>query len=180
MDAVFYTLLQKRIASTAVGASTARGMGPKGTIQSARRFLANVDLARFSVDSEKLFSEKLDRVTAGLRRSLPRGARHWGAARKFLNIFLRGVVYNRHLYQRYKLSGIEPWLELPLDSHVAKGLRAEPNGRRIPRWNSVIRLDRPTSRIYQAFAAEVAREYGLFRVHLDLYYWRRESQVTTR
>ena len=168
----FYAAMQRRIANTSIGASTARGMGPKGTISAARSFLAKTDLARFSVESEQHFLAELNRVTGRLRRHLPEGARHWGAARKFLNIFLRGVVYNRHLCRRYKLTQVEPWLEIPLDSHVAGGLKQEPNSQSIPRWRSVIGLDHVQNLAYQRFAADVAKAYGVCRIHLDLYYWR--------
>lgn len=165
--------MQTRIANTSVGASTARGMGPKGTVSAAREFLANINLARFSVESEQHFLTELNRVTRLLRRYLREGAQYWGSARKFLNIFLRGVVYNRHLCRRYKLSQVEPWLEVPLDSHVASGLKQEPNSQEIPRWKSVIGLDHVQNRAYQRFAADVAKAYGMCRIHLDLYYWRR-------
>jgi hypothetical protein len=113
-------------------------------------------------------------VTAAYVEHLPRGAQHWGPARKFLNIFLRGVVYNRYLCDEYALAGIVPWLEVPLDSHVALGLRSEPGGLSLPRWKTVKGLDPTTSKRYQDFAADTAARIGCERVHLDLLYWRRE------
>lgn len=101
--------------------------------------------------------------------------KHWGAARKFLNIFLRNVVYNRYLCDEFGLEQIVPWLEIPLDSHVASGLRAERGGTRLPRWKTVIGLKPEVSRLYQDFAADVAARKGCERVHLDLLYWRRQS-----
>src|SRR5712691_5811356 len=100
-------------------------MGPKGTISAAREYLAGLDLTRFRASSEKEFRSSLNQATRRFLDYLPRGAKHWGAARKFLNIFLRNVVYNRFLCDHYRLLRLEPWLELPLDSQVAKGLRGE-------------------------------------------------------
>ena len=132
MNAELISQLRRREASTAVGPSTARGMGPKGTISAAREYLASLDLTKFRVASEKEFRSVLNRATNRLQNQLPRSAKHWGAARKFLNIFLRNVVYNRYLRKYYRLSHLEPWLELPLDSHVAKGLRDEKGGSSLP------------------------------------------------
>ena len=103
-------------------------MGPKGTIEVARQYLASLDLQRFSVKTEREFRVVLNRTTRAYLTKLPAEGRHWGAARKFLNIFLRGVVYDRFLCEEYDLYRIEPWLEVPLDSHVAKGLKAESGG----------------------------------------------------
>jgi hypothetical protein len=149
-------------------------MGPKGTVKSAREYLADLDLATFRKKTESDFLAALNQATARFAAQLPRGARHWGAARKFLNIFLRGAVYNRFLCEHYDLYRIEPWLEVPLDSQVAKGLRGEKGGERLPRWKAVIHLDKATNQKYQMFAAEVAKGKDTHRVHLDILYWRGE------
>lgn len=174
MNAQLISKLRRREASTSVGASTARGMGPKGTIPAAREYLASLDLARFCGTSEKEFRSALNRATNRFMNHLPRGAKHWRAARKFLNIFLRNAVYNRYLCKYYGLARIEPWLELPLDSQVAKGLRNEERGRSLPRWKTVIGLDRETNETFQGFATSVARTKKIHRVHLDVIYWRRD------
>ena len=171
--------LHRRVASTSIGASTARGMGPVGTIPAARKFLADLSLARFRCRSAGGFQRTLDCVTDEYVEELPRGARHWGSARKFLNLFLRHIVYSRYLCEEYRLAHIVAWLEVPLDSHVALGLRAEPGGSSLPRWRTVIGLDAPTSRCYQDFAAGVALMRGFERIHLDLLYWRREQNGET-
>lgn len=85
------------------------------------------------------------------------------------------MVYNRFLCDEFKLTRIEPWLELPLDSHVAKGLKRESGGATLPRWKTVIGLDAKTNRLYQEFASGVAKSKGVARIHLDLYYWRGET-----
>ena len=174
MKEKFMRALHRRTASTSVGPSTARGMGPKGTIFAARDYLANLDLKIFNKQTENDFLKSLNEVTQSFLKKLPSGAQNWGAARKFLNIFLRGIIYNRFLCEKYDLYHIEPWLELPLDSHVANGLRSEQGGRSLPRWKTVIGLDNKTSQQYQNFASEVAKKEGVSRVHLDLIYYRRD------
>ena len=168
------SVLLRRVASTSVGPSTVRRMGPKGTIKAAREFLADLDLGSFAKKTDNEFQAVLDRATEQFVNHLPKGARHWGAARKFLNIFLRQAVYNRFLGEHYKLYPIEQWLEVPVDSHVAKGLRKEKGGNVLPRWRTVFGLDKETNQKYQVFATEVARRKETYRVHLDLIYWRHE------
>jgi hypothetical protein len=171
MDTYSLKLMQKRVARTAIGASTARRMGPKGTVGAARGFLEALDLGAFSVQSEAQFSTILDDETDTFVAAMPGEARHWGSCRKFLNIFLRDAIYNRFLSSHYKLQRVENWLEVPLDSHIAKGLRSEPGGHDLPRWKTVIGLCAEDSQRFQAFASKVARQKELARVHLDLYYW---------
>lgn len=172
MNRQFYTLLQKRIGSVSVGPSTARGMGPAGTIEAARAFFHHMDLRRAKARSERAFQQNLNEVTEDLVAALPPGGQYWGSARKFLNIFLRGCLYNRYLCERFRLEPLEPWLELPLDSHVAKGLRAGASDQWLPRWKTVIGLSPEVSQKYQECADVIARQKGVWRVHLDLLYWR--------
>jgi len=173
--------LQKRIANTSIGASTARNMGPEGTIAAAREYLGKMNLRRFSKPTETEFMAQLNGATTIFLRYLPiEASSYWGAARKFLNIFLRGVFYNRFLCEEYALYSIEPWLEVPLDSHVARGLRSELGGSDLPRWKTVIGLTPEVSKIYQMFAGQVARRKGTYRVHLDLIYWRATRSASNR
>ncbi len=164
--------LKKRIAITSVGPSTMRGMGPKGTIEAVREYLKKMDIMSFKVRSKSKFIKILDVQTSKMIKTLPTEARYWGSARKALNIFLRGINYNRFLCSKYKLYHLEPWLEIPLDSHVAKGLKIEPEGHDLPRWKTVISLTPDISNEYQTVAQEVARRLNIHRVHLDLVYWR--------
>jgi hypothetical protein len=154
-------------------------MGPKGTIAAARGYLAEIELGCLRGKTEKEFFKWLNQETKRLLRKLPHDAQNWGAARKFLNIFLRGIVYNKHICEKYSLDHIEPWLELPLDSHVAEGLCSEDNGKSLPRWTTVISLDKKTSKKYQDFASRMAKKKGVNRVDLDLIYWRRNTKLLT-
>lgn len=174
------TTLRRRTASAAIGASTIRGMGPKGTAKRARAFLAGLNLNRFRVDSKREFARVLDRATDSFLAALPRKAKHWGLARKLLNIFLRDAAYNRYLSQRYALWRVERWMEVPLDSHVGKQLRSSAEGRHLPRWKTVIGLASEESTEFQRVATMVARRKGVTRVDLDVYYWRNQSMANRR
>lgn len=176
----FITALCKRVASAAIGASTIRRMGPKGTAVRARRFLARVNLNRFRVDSKRDFEWVLDDITKSFLRALPRKAQRWGVARKLLNIFLRNAAYNRYLSKRFGLQKVERWMEVPLDSHVGTQLRASSDGRHLPRWKTVVGLTPDASREFQNVATTVARRKGVTRVDLDVYYWRNPAMANPR
>ena len=177
MSKCLLQLLQRRVASIAVGPSTARRMGPPGTIDAARSFLAVIDLSALSRVSPPDYPATLDRLTDDFVRALPDGARFWGAARKFLNIFLRDVFYTRQLCEAFPLHHLEDSLEVPLDSHVALALRSEPEGAVLPRWQTIIGLQAAVSAHFQDVALAVARRRRLARVHLDLLYWRSEERT---
>ncbi len=167
--------LRKRQASTSIGASTARRMGPTGTIDAARAFLAEVPLDRFRTRTKAKFQEALEATTIELMAALPDSAQNWGSARKFLNIFLRGCAYNKYLCEHHNLGPIEPWLEVPLDSHVVKKLKAHAGRGKLPRWNGVIHLTPEESRLFQAHAAQVALSERVHPVDLDVKYWRSDD-----
>jgi hypothetical protein len=79
------------------------------------------------------------------------------------------------LCAHYRLERIGPFLEVPLDSFVAKGLIAASNElgqtRRLPAWKTIKGLSREESDRYQAFASELAEERGHARIHLDVVLW---------
>jgi hypothetical protein len=170
-------LRQRRIAQLAVGPSTLRGQGPGGMVSVARAFLADFDLRSLTRGGERGFRRQLDRATLALRNRFPCGGRHWGAARKVINIFLRDALYDSCLSQRFALDHVEPWLELPLDRHVAVSLRAEPEARILRPWRTIKALDPATSECFQQTARLVASRRGVAPVHLDLWYWRRDGSA---
>ena len=180
MNQAWSRLVQRRIANTSVSPLAAHNMGPAGTVQAARNYLMLLRLNRFAVDSRKDFQTILDlRTTYMLNHVLLDDVKHWGAARKFLNIFLRGGVYNKYLCRANRLRRIERWLEVPVDSHVSKGLRRDVSGfhlekvtPHLPRWRGVINITRQENEIYQEVASKIAAKHRVMRVHLDLKYWR--------
>jgi hypothetical protein len=173
-------LLRARLASAAIGASTARRMLPQGTIPQVRTFLATkVDLEGLTPSE---YPQTLDDLTAGLRRRFPTGSRHWGPARKFLNIFSRDAAYNMYISPAYRLGRLIPKLEVPLDSEVAKGLKRDARElglRRTKAWPGVKNLKREDSDTLQEIATQIAAsgKYGATeRVHLDVVYWRAKER----
>jgi hypothetical protein len=158
-------------ASISIGASTARGMRG-GTVAAGRKFLRHLNLRKLPTE-ERAFQRHLEAKTNELSDELP--CKSWGAARKFLNIFLRGALYNRFLCKEFGLVSLERFLEVPLDKSVANGLRAEKGGECLPAFHTIIRLAREESAQYQEFALQVAKEKRCKRVHLDLWYWRNDE-----
>jgi hypothetical protein len=125
----------------------------------------------------------LDYHTERLQRAFPYKCRgNFGAARKTLNLFFREIIYNKYLSDRFNLpkeykKNVEVirWLEVPLDSHVALGIKRDyPE---LPlKWRSIKRLRAEESDLYQKCALEIADEMGTARIHLDILYWRPRSQ----
>jgi hypothetical protein len=167
MDQELIGWMQKRAANGAVGPSTIRGMAPAGTATTIRDYLRSVNIESFRAKSEGKFVKKLDAITEGLLAILPADAKHWGMARKCVNIFLRNCLYNRYLCSYYKLECMEEWLEIPLDSHVGKGLIRYVQNSELPTWGKVISLSREHSDQYQQAALSLAKEKGVARIHLD-------------
>jgi hypothetical protein len=175
--ASFLKMIQTRTANVAIGASTLRNQGASNVVSNTREFLKRIDLRRFRAKTAKGFKNALDRETIKLKMVLPVGARNWGAARKALNIFLRDAFYNYYLREEYRFGKLEPWLELPLDKYVERGLRkhSKEMGIQLPPWPGVKHLKSPTSKCYQDAAERVAQHRQIARVHLDLIYFRRAA-----
>jgi len=87
-----------------------------------------------------VFERLLDQETLTFKRRLPAGARHWGTARKALDVFLRDAAYNHYLREYFGLGPVEAWLEIPLDQDTAAGLRRDAPGSGLPRWPGVRHL----------------------------------------
>jgi hypothetical protein len=170
MNAKFYAKMQRYIVNSGIDMSVLRGR-PSGTLKAVSEVLYAIDIAKFA--DRASFAAVLDEKTKALARSCAGAS--WGHARKCLDIFLRKATYDYHLRERYRLGSLEPVLELPLDSNVAKGVKcdAEKYGfRPPPKWDAIIRLTPEANYDWQATASEIARMRKIDRVHLDLWYWR--------
>lgn len=159
------------VAYTSVGASTVRGQKTPGLVSSLRDRLGEIDLGKFARVSESDFGSLLDAETESIRRQMPGGTRHWGIARKVLNIFLRGAFYNFYLRQKFTLDRLEHLFEIPLDSLTVAGLKGRSPKRSLPRWKGVKHLTEEASAAFQKRALEIASEQEIPRVHLDIYLW---------
>ena len=144
-------------------------------VKAARTFLEHLDVHAFSSGPEAKFKKVLDHATQELQNYFPKEAPNWGAARKVMNIYLRDVLYNSFLSRHYGFQRTERWLEVPLDSLVAKGLIGDFKPQLLPKWRTIKNLTPADHSAFQAAARVIARRRGVARVHLDLYYWRVEQ-----
>jgi hypothetical protein len=167
----FHDQMQRYVARLSVGASTVRGQRAPGLVTRCREELAAVDLRRFAVGNEATFKRRLNAETLRIQARLPQRCRHWGLARKVLNIFLRFALYNVHLRERFGLHKAEAFLEIPLDKFTAKGLQRRSPARSLPRWPGVKHLTAGASERFQTRASEIAAKDGIDRVHLDIVLW---------
>jgi len=125
----FISKMQRKVAISAVGPSAVRGRKGGKIIKVVHDFLAETGLASVPRTRQAEFLDWLDQRTSALQDRLParrgkkRPRRPWGIARKAINLFLRDAVYNKYLSGRFGLDRLEAWLELPLDSQVARRLR---------------------------------------------------------
>jgi hypothetical protein len=168
----FIRLVHNRVAELAIGPSALRNQGDKHVVSKARSFLKSLEISKFAPSSESRFLQQLDLKTKSLMKRLPKRARHFGAARKALNLFLRDVLYNTYLRRYYHFEKATEFLEVPLDSYVVKGIRGD-NGNVPPgKWKNIKSLDPIVSECYQSVTKRIANKKGIARLHLDNQYWR--------
>ncbi|OGP67446.1 MAG: hypothetical protein A2169_04735 [Deltaproteobacteria bacterium RBG_13_47_9] len=166
----FIATMKRRTAVTAVGPSALRGQG-KGVLGAAQTFLSKMDLSRVSMMNREQFYHWLDKQTYLLVKQLPARGAPWGTARKAINLFLRDILYNQYLSRAFGMKNIEHWLEVPLDSAVASGLKHEAGRDGLPAWPGLKNLKKDISQDFQNFALHIAEENGIARIHLDVYLW---------
>ena len=163
--------IQVREAVTSITTSALRNQGKAGVIDVVRNFLSNLNMRRFGVYREATFKRKLDVVTRELMRAMPKDARSFGAARKALNIYLRNASYNCHMREFFGLSQLDEWGEVPIDSVVVREMKAKAGRGKLPRWHGVKNLTPQDNEVFQAYAADMAKEMKIQRIHLDTYLW---------
>jgi len=163
--------IHRYIAYGSVAASTVRGLRTKGVVAAAREALHNVDLKPYGVATADSFRSRLDADTENVRLALPDGMQFWGVARKVLNIFLRGALYNTYLTAHFGLSDLDACYEIPLDSLSAAGIRDNTSERPLPRWVGVKYVTPEINDQFQELATTIAAERDTLRVHLDAMFW---------
>jgi hypothetical protein len=168
--AQFIIAVQQRCARIAVSASATRRQG-KGTVKAARKFLKDLPLRQYGTKDARKFRARIDKATNALEHALPSRSRSWGLARKLLNIFLRDAMYTTYLRDHFKLDLAEAYLEIPLDSIVAKSLKAMLPRGALPVWRGVRNVTPKESEAFQKQASEIARKERITRVQLDTYWW---------
>ena len=161
--------MQRRTGVTAVGPSALRGQR-KGVLKIIQAYLGILDLSQIPSTQDE-YTAWLDEHTNALLKKLRIRNRPWGAARKALNLFMRDALYNKYLDDHYRIYRIESFMEVPLDSAVAKGLKRRAGRGRLPYWPGLKNLKPEISAIFQKYAAEYAKTKDAARVHLDVYLW---------
>ncbi len=180
MNSQFENALKDNLAKRSVGASALRNQGRKGMIKAVHRFLGGIRPRELlALRSERAFKRWLDDRTEELAREV--GKSHglqWGSARKALNLWLRDLVYNHQFREAYGLGRLEPWLEVPLDSHTAKFIHRR-SIQPLPDWTAIKEVTPDFSTAYQLAARALvsSRElaYLAHPVHLDLVAWQMSS-----
>ena len=168
--AEFYAKMQRYIVNSGIDMSVLRGR-PSATLDAVYGVLYAILSCKFADPAS--FGAVLDEKTRALARSCVGAS--WGHARKCLDIFLRKATYDYHLRKRYSLGSLEPVLELPLNSNVAKGTKCDAQKYGLkppPKWDAIVRLTPKANYDWQATASEIARMRKIDRVRLDLWYWR--------
>jgi len=156
---------------SAVGVSALRRQG-KGTISKIQNFLAELDLAALStVEDQASFGAWLDSQTEELTRLHHTTPIKWGVARKALNLFLCDCLYNKYLSTRFRLETIESFLEVPLDSIIARELKRSAGRGQLPGWSGLRKLTESQSTQFQGYASQMASQKMIARVHLDVGLW---------
>jgi hypothetical protein len=184
--------MQSYLACNTIGPSVLRKQGSAGVIKTAQEFLAAIDLSIFAkAKGQDAYTPLLDDLTDQLRARFHQltfllfdeeraGKPHrWGAARKCINLFMRDACYNRFLSLAYDLAHLEPWMEIPLDSLVAARLHKEAHNRgtKLPKWTTLIDLERADHDQYQTFARTLAEESGESLPALDMRLWMEERNL---
>jgi hypothetical protein len=167
-EAEFIKTMQEKVAVSAVGPSALRGQG-KGVLYATQSVLRHIDLSVMLMGKQDDFYNWLDQQTKVILNAMPVDNNPWGAARKALNLFLRDTLYNRYLCEKYLINKVEKWLEIPLYSAVAKGLKY--NDTNLPQWPRLKYLRKDISDKFQVVASRLAVEKEIARVHLDMIFW---------
>jgi hypothetical protein len=158
------------VATVSIGPSALRNQG-KGILKKAQKYCSKINLINYSFLNEQEYLNQLNIETIKMLKSFKLKKKPWGAARKALNLFFRNCLYNKYLCESYKINNIESFLEIPLDSAVAYGLKKRAKKRELPKWPGLKSLTKEQSNIYQNFAKKIAAKKKLNRIHLDMYLW---------
>ncbi|MGN6602414.1 MAG: hypothetical protein ACTHK8_08165 [Ginsengibacter sp.] len=188
--------LRIMLINSSIGISAVRNQG-NGIVEPIRRKLEKIfffdeffeKLKSPNVQDLKRYLDKITGKITGVRgisnNKNPPDIVKRGTARKCVNLLFRSVVYNGFMWESYKLKdsdfihgGLMDKLELPLDTHVANGIKRdckrygiEFNKNEFPSF-TIISSNRRTNRYYQDRAVEIGAKRNLCRIDLDLYYWR--------
>ena len=170
----FLALIQRFTAIQAVSPSSVRGQ-PEKTLEKIHGYLGRLRLGRLAGKDSVHYHRWLEARTRQLQKKLGGRKKQWGVARKAMNLFMRSCLYNTCLSREFHLTQVQRYMEIPLDSAVARGLKEESKKEgqvEFPLWQGLIGLDLELSCEFQQAAEKRARKVGLpGRVFLDNYLW---------
>ncbi|MEX0686313.1 MAG: hypothetical protein WD267_00325 [Balneolales bacterium] len=133
--------------------------------------IMSLDLSKFSTKNSDEFKQSLDESTSELVNTLSAEERTWGTARTAINFYLREALYNRYLSEVNDLFLSEHFFETPINDTSVLTLRRQKNGSTLPEWSGLSLFTPEQSDTYQNFAADLAKDLGVSRVHLELFLW---------
>ncbi len=166
-------ITQEFMAVSSTGGSTLRNQEP-GVVRAIQARLGKLALGGIPTDSRDEYERWLDGTTNRLLRGVPAQIRPWGTARKATNLFLRACICDHLLRAEFRLSKIELWAEMPLDSVVTTALKRRAGRGQLPGWPGLKRLKHQENHEFQVFAQHYALQLGLpNRLYLDYYLWLR-------
>ena len=168
----FLSNMQTYVANIAISGSTLRNQGAKGVVAAAREFLGTLALKELVCIESPQYPCLLTKWTAELRSYLPVNARHWGTARKAINVFMVQTFLNKYLYREFELHRFADMFETPLDSKAASKLKKEVPETNLRNWNGIRALTEEDSTLYQQAATTLAQQYHIPRACLDTVLWR--------
>jgi hypothetical protein len=168
--------MQRKLANMSATSSSMRKQAPAGTIALTIGYLSALDLEPLrAMRAGAEFNPWLNARTDELVTTVLKNG-NFGGARKVLNIFLKELHHNGPLTD-FLPAAVRPHLEVPLDRHVADGLKQDWRAMAIktgtlPRWDTIKSLTPTIHEDFQLAAQQVAAAAGICRADLDLKYWR--------
>ena len=168
----FLSNMQTYVANIAISGSTLRNQGAQGVVAAARKFLGDLALRELVCTEPPQYACLLTKWTTEMRSRLPVNARHWGTARKAINVFMVQTFLNKYLCREFELHRFGDVLETPLDSKAASELRKKVPEPNLPNWNSIKALTEEDSTLYQQAATTLAQRWHIPRACLDTVLWR--------
>ncbi len=179
-DEKIINLIQERLAYSTMNIRVFRNQG-RGKVEKAWRFMKSLNLKLLTKESErgveKEYSSYCNRTLHRLQKKFHKqNSNTFGIATKALNIFLIECYLNKELNKEYKLERIKKFLEVPIDSKVAKFLKKK--YKFLPTFKSIKCLNNATYFAYQERAKFHAqnffpKEYA-FGFYIDLVAWRKK------
>lgn len=167
----FLSTLQQKAAHVAITPSELGFQYELTEMHDIWNYTAALDLSRFSTKKPDPFKQALNESTRELAELLSAERRSWGLARTALNLFLKEAHYNRYLSEVNDLFLSEHFFETPINDVSAEALRKQKSASKLSEWNGLHFFDQEKSDEYQAYAADLAKEMGVSRVHLGLFLW---------